>query len=196
MTKEKPREHESCPECGQSLTTTYAVSRGLRDTLKAMARFIEEKGENVAHIQKELMAQGIITHNQKDNLHTHGVYTGLVAHADEPGNYLITKRGWDFLDDKPVPKYAYAAKRTKEKGTHVIGHSEELCRASDFNRKGQYWEVPGFVIQEGRVLKSSPWKAPLAARKLVPVRNGNAAVFVDPEKLDQFLANHPDAKVI
>lgn len=129
------------------------MSRGLRDTLRAVARFVEKKGINVAHMQKELVAEGYITPNQAANLWTHGIRLGIVAHVEgEPANYLITKRGFDFLNGEAIPKYAYSSKRTKEQGTRTTSTSEEMCVATDFNKKGEYWEVPNFEIQQGRVI--------------------------------------------
>lgn len=148
MLLEKPR----CPHCGQTTHSTYTVSRGLRDSLRAMARFIEKKGIDTVHFQKELVAGGWWTPSQERNMCTHGVYTGLVAHTDEPGNYVITKRGWDFLNGEPVPKHTFVKKRTGSKNTHVVEVSEETCTASDFNKKGEYWEVLGFQIKSGKVV--------------------------------------------
>lgn len=139
--------------CGQSIGTFYSMSRGLRDSLRAMSRFIEKKGINVAHMHKELVAERYLTTSQATNLWTHGVRLGVVAHVeDETGNYLITNRGFAFLNGEPIPKYAMATKRTRVKGTRTIETSVEKCVASDFNKKNEYWEVPGFEIREGRVI--------------------------------------------
>lgn len=144
---------EICPHCGQSTTTVYTVSRGLRNSLSAMARFIEKKGINMAHMQKELIALKYITPNQATNLWTHGVYTGLVAHGKEPANYVITKRGFDFLAGGSVPKHAFVMKKTDSKHTKVISSSVETCTASDLDRKGEYWEVFNYEIVEGKIIK-------------------------------------------
>ena len=147
--------HENvCPTCGQSLGTRYCVTKGLRDAIRLMSSFIESKGFNAVHLIKEMVNVGILTANQERNLITHGIRTGLIAHIkDNPGNYCITARGYDFLGDNPVPKYAYAVKHTKAIGTRTVRTSEETCRASDFNRSGEYWEGPGYEIREGHVIK-------------------------------------------
>lgn len=156
---------EVCECCGQSLYTVYTVSRGLRDSLLAMAEFVENKGKNVAHIQKELVKSGTLKPNQAANLWTHGVYTGLVAHADEPANYCITKRGFDFLAGEPVPKEAYVQKKTKDKHTHVVAVSEETCTARSLDKKNEYWEVHNYEVTEGRVIPAEPTPEPEVIKK-------------------------------
>ena len=140
-----------CECCGQTLFTVYTVSRGLRDSLKAMADFVERKGMNAAHIQKELVKSGCLKPNQAANLWTHGVYTGLVAHLDEPANYCITKKGFDFLAGASIPKHSFVSKKTKDKHTHVVGHSEETCTAKSLDKNTEYWEVSNYEVSEGAI---------------------------------------------
>lgn len=157
LTKEEEFVQEVCPHCGQSTTSAYTVSRGLRNSLRSMARFIEKKGINIAHMQKELVALGYVTPNQAANLWTHGVYTGLIAHADEPCNYVITTKGFDFLAGGAVPKHAFVSKRTDNKNTKVISHSVETCTASDLDKKGECWEVLNYEVTEGKVITKTKY---------------------------------------
>jgi len=145
-------EKTHCDHCGQSLYSEYTISRGLRDALKKVARFIEVKGINIVHLQKEMVDTGWLTSNQSTNLRTHGIYTGIIAHAEEVGNYLITQKGFRFLNGEEVTKSAWVLKRTKEKGSHVIFTPDEMCNVRQFDKKGEYWEVPNFEIREGRVI--------------------------------------------
>lgn len=121
--------------------------------LKRIYRFIERKGINAVHIEKEMVQTGMLTGNQKGNAVGHMVRLGLLAHIEgEPGNFCLTRKAVDFLNGQPIPKYAEVAKRTGEHGSRTVSHSEETCTIKDFNRAGDYWEVPGFEIREGRII--------------------------------------------
>lgn len=144
-----------CPTCHQSIAYKSAVNRGLCEALKKILAYIEKKGVNAVHLRKELSSQGVITDSQHRNIEAHGVRLGLVAHIEnEPGNYCLTTKGMDFLNGEPIPRYAMVQKRTEDAGSHTILVSAETCTMRDFLRKGDYWEVPGVYIQEGRVIKA------------------------------------------
>lgn len=147
---------EHCHACGQRITGyRSAVSRGVADTLKKIYAFVLEKGLNVVHIEKELVQAGRITGNAGGNAQGHMVRLGLLAHIEnEPGNYAITTKGVEFLNGTPIPKWVRVAKATKDKGSHIVEHAEETCTIRDFDRKGEYWEIPGFEIKEGRIIQA------------------------------------------
>lgn len=143
---------EHCPHCGQRMGYRSSVSRGTADVLKMIFKKVTEKDTNAVHIEKELVQTGRLTGNQGRNC-THMVRLGLIAHIKgEPGNYCLTNKGIDFLNGLPIPKYVTVEKRTAGHGSRTVTHSEETCTIKDFNRKGEYWEVPGFEIKEGRVI--------------------------------------------
>lgn len=148
------KDENVCGECGQSLQYKSAVSRGTVAMLKAISAMVDRKGINVVHIQKELVKEGALTPNQAQNI-THCVRLGLVAHVEDAGNYCLTTKAMNFLNGEDIPKYAYVKKRTAEQGAHTEGSSEEMCNAKDFIKKGSYWEVPGFEIREGHVVRGN-----------------------------------------
>lgn len=128
------------------------VSRGTVKVLKMIFKKVAEKDTNAIHIEKELVQRGFLTGNEGRNC-THMVRLGPIAHVEgEPGNYCLTRKGVDFLNGNPIPKYVTVAKRTESHGSRTVTHSEETCVIQDFNKAGEYWEVPGFEIKEGRVI--------------------------------------------
>jgi len=117
-----------------------------------MWRAIDEKGINAIHIEKELVQRGKLTGNQGRNC-IHMTKLGLIAHIkDEPGNYCITTKGADFLNGKEISKSVTVKKRTESEGSRTTEHSNEMCTIHDFQGKGEYWEIPGFEIREGRII--------------------------------------------
>lgn len=145
-------EMRHCEACGQRLGYGSRVSRGMAHIMQAMYRKAKEKNLNAVHIEKELMATGILTKSQAGN-RTHLVRLGLIIDLPETGNYAITRRGQDFLNGKPVPREAWTRKTTKDKHSHTVFSSDETVTVHDVLRKGEYWEVPGFTITEGRVIQ-------------------------------------------
>jgi hypothetical protein len=144
---------EKCEHCGQSTTYIYALDRGTVSILKAFARFIGKKGINVAHVHKELLAEGYLTANQRSNIARPRAH-GLVAKArgeKMKGNYVLTRKGAAFLRGEPVPKYAIMS---KVEG-HQIGYFEAekyTTTIHDFNSSDDYWEGINYDIVEGDVI--------------------------------------------
>lgn len=157
--QEEHPEREVCDACGQSINYRSAVGRGIVEALKSMSKFIEKKGINAVHLHKELVIEKVWTEMQERNMTVHGVRLGLVFHIeDEVGNYGLTTKAMQFLAGENIPKYAYVKKRTEEQGSHTFGVSKQTCNVKDFTKKDAYWEVPGFEIQEGRVITRSTIK--------------------------------------
>lgn len=146
-------DHNVCESCGQRLSYRSSVSKGVVRALKTICKFVEGKGINAVHIEKELVQGGILTGNQGRNA-THMVRLGLLAHLEEPGNYCLTAKAMGFLNGNPIPKYAEVSKRTEGKGSHTVQSSGEDCTIRDFT-KGEEWEVPGFEIRSGHVIKGN-----------------------------------------
>lgn len=144
-------ENTHCETCGQRIGYGSRVSRGTAHVMQAIYRRVKEKNLNAVHIEKELMAKGILTKTQAGN-RTHLVRLGLIIDLPETGNYAITRRGQDFLNGKPVPREAFTKKTTKDKHSHTLFTSDETITIHDVLKKGEYWEVPGFTISEGRVI--------------------------------------------
>ncbi len=142
-----------CQSCGQRLSYKGSVSRGTVQTLRAIAKFIEQKGINIVHLEKEMVQMGRLTGNQSGNAKGHMVRLGLLAHLkEEPGNYCLTEKAMGFLNGMPIPRHVSVSKRTEVKGSHTVTHSDEMCTVNQFNKAGDYWEVPGFEIRAGRVI--------------------------------------------
>lgn len=125
--------------------------------LTKIARFVKHKGINVFHVKKELLESTPrwITVGEFGNL-GHMAFLGLLAHHDEPGNYSITRKGYDFLAGKAIPLMSYKAKDgTGENGGKgkIIGHSEEMVTIDKFDKEwGAWWHVNGFEVREGRII--------------------------------------------
>jgi len=148
---ELPDKNTHCETCGQRIGYGSRISRGTAHVMQAIYRRVKEKNLNAVHIEKELMATGIITKTQAGN-RTHLVRLGLIIDLPDTGNYAITRRGQDFLNGKPVPREAFTKKTTKDKHSHALFTSDEMVTIHEVLKKGEYWEVPGFTISEGRVI--------------------------------------------
>ena len=140
-----------CECCDQTTDYVYALNKGTVHILKAFSRHVDLKGINMVHIEKELVNNGI-TGNQYANVKILTAH-GLLAKAkDEAGNYVITRKGLDFLQGKTVAKYAIVSKALKRQ----IGYwnpEEEVCSIKNFNT-GEYWEGVNYEIKEGRVIRN------------------------------------------
>lgn len=189
-----------CASCGQTTAYRSAMSRGIVITLQTIREYIEEKGVNAVHLEKELVQTGRLTGNQKGNAAAHMVRLGLLAHLDEPGNFCLTERAMRFLAGMPIPREAFVAKRTEHKGSHTIETSEETCTIKDFRKDGDYWTVPGFEIRSGRVMQGDTPKDKLPQAGMpepkIAVDLQGTVRFVLERDLDRFLAYYPDARVI
>ena len=144
----------TCQCCGQTDTYILPVSKGVVNIVKGLARCIKQKQINVAHIAKELLAEGYITANERNNISRPRSH-GLVAHIpNETGNYCLTKKGAAFLRGEiTIPKYAICSKTTG----HQIGYFEpekHFVHVAEYNEPGQMWEGIGFEVTEGRVISS------------------------------------------
>lgn len=150
--KIKEFEPEICPHCGQSMTYLLAVDRGTVDIVKAIAKFIGEKGINAVHPRKEMEGKAL-TSNQVGNL-TRARAHGLIAKVrGAVGNYLLTRKGADFLRGTQIPKFAIMSKTEH----HQIGYfepEEYMVSVHDFTGEGEpYWQGIGYDIVEGRVVR-------------------------------------------
>lgn len=151
---------EKCVCCGQTMTYIFALSKGGVDTMKQIARAIEEKGINYFHARKELENRWLTSSQVANlsNLRSHGLIAKIKGKA---GNYCLTKKGGQFLNGLRIPRYAIISKATK----HQIGYFEperETISVSDCNSKDEYWQGVGFEIEEGDIIKINPQKKLLA----------------------------------
>jgi len=189
-----------CHACGQRIGYRSAVSRGTVVTLQKIRDFVEDKGINAVHIEKEMVQVGKLTGTQMGNAKGHMVRLGLLAHVGEPGNYCLTSMAMAFLAGAPIRKEVTVKKRTEEKGSHTVESSAETCTIADFRKKGDYWEVPGFEIHSGSVIRHAPRgkRLPQAGLPLrrIAVRHNNVVVLVEEDRVDAFIAARQGAKIV
>lgn len=148
-------EPETCSHCGQTTTYPISVDRGTVDIVKQIARFIGRKGINAVHPRKEMEGE-YLTSNQVGNLSRARLH-GLIARIKgESGNYLLTKKGSEFLRGESIPKVAIIKKAVKGVAIHNIGYFEPdeiRCTISDFDETESYWEGINYKISEGRIIR-------------------------------------------
>lgn len=120
--------------------------------------FIDRKGINAVHLTKELGGRRLLSSYQIGNI-SHLRFHGLVAKIkNEPGNYCITNKGFDFLKGETINKTAIIKKGTKGASPHNIGYGDEKCKISDFDKKWiNFWESSCYIIKQGRVIKASEY---------------------------------------
>ena len=146
-----------CGECTQSLEYLLPIDRGTVRVLKGIARAIYDKGINVVHIHKEVMAEGYITANERSNVarpRSHGLIAKVKGEGMK-GNYCLTPKGSNFLNGRiSVPKYR---KISKDKSGNEY-FEPEACRVHirDFDQPGETWESTGYEIEEGRIIRTLP----------------------------------------
>lgn len=152
-----------CECCGQTTTYLLAIDKGTAEIVKAVARYIGQKGINAVHCGKEMETEGLLTSNQVDNL-TRPQKHGLLARVPgNPGNYLLTRKGSDFLHGKPVPRFVIVQKGRAEERAHTLGYFEPekyTVTINDFNstEPGEYWEGINYEVREGEVIHTLPPK--------------------------------------
>lgn len=139
-----------CPCCNQTTTYVLSIDKGTVHIVKQIARFIEQKGINAVHPRDEM--DGLwLTSNEVGNLSRarfHGLIAGIEGNA---GNYVLTKKGGQFLHGRSIPKYAIISKALG----HQIGYWEPentMVTVKDFDGEGEYWEGVNFEIEEGNII--------------------------------------------
>jgi len=146
---------EACKCCGQSKTYAIAIDQGTVEILKQIAKFIGTKGINCVHPRKE-MEGTYFSSNQVGNLSRPRLH-GLIAHVrDNPGNYLLTTKGAQFLKGREIPRVAIVLKATEKSEVSNIGYFDaenDVCTVQDFQGNGGYWEGVGYSISEGRIVR-------------------------------------------
>lgn len=145
---------EVCPHCGQSTTYLLSIDKGSVDILKQIALFIYKKGQNVVHPRKEMEGTWL-TSNQVGNL-SRPRFHGLIArYKDEPGNYVLTHKGAQFLKGESVAKFAIISK-DKHCQLGYWRPTDFQCNIHDFTDDDEYWEGINYEIKEGRVVLLPP----------------------------------------
>lgn len=160
-----------CDSCHQSLTYLLPVDRGTFEIVKAIAVFIGQKGINRVHPRKEMEGE-YLTSNQVGNL-SRARFHGLIARVrDEKGNYLLTRKGAQFLRGEAIPKYAIISK-VDHKNAGYFEEQKLTVTVRDLIGKEERWEGINFTIEEGRVVRDLPPKSdkPVQDTLFDPVKN-------------------------
>lgn len=164
-------EPEICNSCGQAETYLLPIDWGTSLIVKAVAAAIRRKGINLIHPTKEMevpaaewsyrraIDEGVLCSTQIGNFTRARVHGLIARHHDEPGNWLLTRKGAAFLRGERVPSLAVIRKTTKtEEGR---SHKDEYyqpekytCTVYDFaKQKYPAWEAIDFEIVEGRIVR-------------------------------------------
>ena len=127
MAQYEKEAQEKCGECGASLRARWEpLSSGLVRCLIKALQAVKASNENRFHWHRDLRLSNNESHNfQKLRFH------GLIAHADpsnkKSGEWLITRRGGDFLrGEVAVPKKVLVFRNT------VRDHSAETVNIAAF----------------------------------------------------------------
>jgi len=144
---------EVCDHCLQTTTYAIAIDKGTVDIVTRIARFIGGKGINAVHPRKE-MEGGYLTSNQVGNLSRPRLH-GLIAKVKgESGNYLLTRKGAQFLRGESIPRVAIIQKATGKTEKSTIGYLQnDTVILKDFENTVEYWEGINYSVEEGRVIK-------------------------------------------
>lgn len=167
---------EICECCGQAQTYVLPIDWGTAMIVKALAARIHIKGINFVHPTKEMevpakewtyeraITEGVLTSTQIGNFTRARVHGLIARHKDEPGNWLLTRKGAQFLRGERIPRLAVIRKTLKTENGR--SHKEEYfqpeehtCTVHEIIRKGNYpaWEGIDFDIIEGRIVKLSEY---------------------------------------
>jgi len=144
---------ERCECCSQRLYKPAVLSKGYAKMLVIISEFIEKKGVNVVHPEKELFKLGLFSVAQRVNMTVLGDH-GLVAKHESHGNWVLTRKGVDFLNGSEIWKVAAVEKATKR----TVGHIEKEGKTTLkklLGKNAPYWQGLGFTIESGRVIRAS-----------------------------------------
>lgn len=109
----------TCPTCSQTMDYAMALDKGSALIVLAIANAVRRLGRNKVHIDHEAIGQheggesffamireGYMTPTMQHNV-ARPRYHGLIAFVERgSGEYLLTRKGADFLRGEPVKKVA------------------------------------------------------------------------------------------
>lgn len=168
-----------CECCGQALSYLLPIDWGTAVIVKAVAAAVRRKGINIIHPTKEMevpanewnyqraITEGVLTSIQIGNFTRARVHGLIAKYEAEPGNWVLTTKGAQFLRHARIPRLAEVAKTTKgEDGasSHKMRyHKPEVftCTVDEIlNPAGETprWEGISFEIKEGRIITDLPGK--------------------------------------
>lgn len=167
-----------CDHCGQAQTYLLPLDWGTKVIVQAVARRIRLKKINTVHPTKEMevpagewtyeraINDGVLTSTQIGNLTRARVHGLLAKNVKEPGNWVLTTKGANFLKGQRVEKLAEILKTQTANGkpSHKMRYYEPEKYTTTINeivKPGAslpVWEAIDFEIVEGRVVLDAPTK--------------------------------------
>lgn len=145
-----------CATCFQRLTYELELNRGTAKLVSEIAKYVRFKGVNNVHPRKEL-ENASLTSNEVGNL-SRPRFHGLIAKVrGEPGHYLITKKGHQFLDGWPILRTAIIQKATVYEPAHNAGYvPDDYVTIGELVRGWTpYWSLNQYDIVNGEVMRRS-----------------------------------------
>lgn len=120
-----------CPTCNASLEGRWEyITRGHLVLLTKLHKAIKKHNRNSIHLQKDME----LTKNEYANFQKLR-YNGLVAHAEETGCWLMTRRGAKFLKEEiDLPKGVLIFRNRIQKH-----HSTRVTIETILKGKEPYW---------------------------------------------------------
>lgn len=109
---------------------THTLTPGLVETLKKFALGVKEKGNKI-HTRRDIVLD-ISQYNNFQKLK----YWGLVAKHGEPGYWVLTRRGLQFLRGEiNVPK------KVLTEGNRKTGESLQEVDITNYKTDPKYWQT-------------------------------------------------------
>lgn len=163
-------EPEVCQCCGQAKTYILPIDWGTSVIVKAVARAISRKGINCIHPKKEMevsaknwtyeraITEGVLTSVHIGNFTRARVHGLIARYKNEPGNWLLTRKGAAFLRGERIPRLAVIEKSKSGERSHkeeYFGAPYHTCTVHEvIKSKGHpTWEGIDFDIVDGRIVK-------------------------------------------
>jgi len=143
-----------CEHCGQTTEYEEIMSKGLVDTLSTMAKYIINKKINAVHISKELEKTKLLTPTQGKVAHSLHWWGLIEPVSDNAGNWMLTQRGLDFLQDKiSIPRSLLLKKKTWNEASVVLSQSEEEVSINEIKKFDcAYWQANTAYVLGGDII--------------------------------------------
>lgn len=141
---------DKCSHCNQFVNYEISLSRGFAICLIKIYNYIQEKGVNAVHLDKELLEKGILSSNDKGNVPKLR-HWGLIDQLEESGNYAINQRTIDFLKNGLVlPKKVIVLKGVENDFGGFWDIQDTVTLKSLLKKDNPYWE--GDYIKYGNII--------------------------------------------
>lgn len=151
--KNKKYTPTKCECCGQTTDYEIKVDKGTATIVLAVYNAVRRLDRNQVHLTKDMEAraedfesyqhmvsEGFMTSNMADNV-LRAKYHGLVAQVEGGGRgeYLITRKGAEFLRGKAIPRTAIVDKVSHSKKTYL--DLDDTITFSTAMRDAPWWDL-------------------------------------------------------